>query len=102
MLPGDTRVLFPPRHIAAVTARDALSTTGDERVLVSNNRFWVGFQDIPGYVGVVLPGTLRQFMLPHKKTVTCYPPRTLVTCVTVPGKVHPWIRTASELLYWLL
>ena len=72
---GDTRALSPPGDTRVLpTPRNSFSTTGDKRVLVSNNIIWVGFQEIC-IAGVSLPGTLRRFLIPRKKTATHRPLR---------------------------
>ena len=75
--PQGIHVRFPPpRLVATVTARDYFSTTGDKRVLVSNNIIRVGFQ------GMCRPFLTRD-ALPTSVTAKkkCYSPPTSVTCV---------------------
>ena len=74
----------PPRHVAAVTARDDFSTTGDKRVLVSYNIIWVGSQKI-----------FRRFLTGDVSPTSTTANKPLpgahfsYLCVTVTGSVHP-------------
>ena len=83
--PREYTCVVPLRHVAAVTARDAFSTAGDKRVLLSNTIIWVDFQEI---YRCFLVGDASPISLTARKLF----PTTHFsnTFVTVTGNVHPW------------
>ena len=94
--PQGIHVCCSPRHVAAVTARDALPITGDTRALVNIKSFLglVSKRD----VGVSVPGTLRQCLLSHKKL---FPTAHFSYLrVTVTGNVHHLIIRGGIYIYF--
>ena len=93
--PQGIRLLSPPRHVAAVTASDAFSTTGDKSVLSPP---WACAFGWIVHTKIVLKIKLKHdkfyvftFLLPQKRN--CYPPPTSITCLFplpvtyMPGKL---------------